>query len=64
MSQASVKAALRKAGIHAEDLDELVQDACSAKASNINNDGFDSQLVFLRGEIGDTEVLKHFEITE
>ena len=48
-------------GIKPEDLDSLVHDIMSTKASNINNDGLESQVRFLMTEIGGESLWKEVQ---
>ena len=62
MSQKSVVQALNDASIKEGDLDELVHEVFSEKASRINNSGHADQVFFLRGEIGDDAILERLGI--
>lgn len=57
-------ACLKKHGKTSEDLDELVHECKVWEASDVNNEGFDSQVNFLMNQLGPGEVLARLDIPD
>ena len=64
MNMTDLKQLMDERKLKAEDLDGLVHDIYSRKASDLNNYGVDEQLEFLMQELGYYELRKELERME
>ena len=61
----TIKERLFKAGVEASHLDDLVHEKASQQASNVNNEGIDSQIFYLtQAGWSEQDILEHLNIKE